>query len=447
MKEKIKPRREVVLKNNTLINMLINSNFLNIDMINEKEQKIIFKDLSFSQAHRSRNSNILSKQLQVVCANEIIKENFEELFNIDLIAQILETYLYGFNVFEVNYKLKHGFYFPILKQRDFRNFGFNEENELIYNGNGLNEKVQDLKAIYALFGSNFLFLNGDALINKLYFPIKLKNASLKFWMEFLEKFGSPWAVAKTDADPDDLANEVYQMLNGDSAVIDKEEELELIQPNNNANYQELINYLDNQIRSVILGGNLSSQVNQGSKAAAQIHNDIRKDFSTSDANIVLYVLNRAIKFFKKINNFNEELYVQFFNEFDPKEALCKRDKMLFDMGFVFDEQYLKNTYNIQGHLKKQENIKEIFENKVSLKEDFEEDFIDKALKQKEYLKLDEDMANLFKEKFEKIISECKDYDEVLKILQKDFSALKQTDFEKYLYMALVNSNILGYLED
>ncbi|EFC33063.1 hypothetical protein C414_000080028 [Campylobacter jejuni subsp. jejuni 414] len=449
----------MILKNNSLINTLINSSYLNVLKISENDQRMIFKDLSFTQAHQSRRSVILAKELQIVCENEKIKESFEYLFYPDLIGQILETYLYGLNVFEVNYKLKDGFYYPILKQRDFRNFGFNKEDELIYNGNGCEEIIEDKKAIYGLFGSNFLFKNGDALLTKLYFPIKLKNASLKFWMEFLEKFGSPWAVAKTDSDPDALASEIHQMLNGDSAVIDKEEELDLIQPKTKANYNEIIDYLDNQIRSVVLGANLTSQVSSGSLAAAQSHNQIRKDLAQQDGQIVLFILNRAIKFFKEINNFKDELFVQFFSEAEPKSELCERDLKLFNMGFYFDEEYIKSTYNVEGKLIKEpltqesktlkenkEYKKTLFENKVKL-ESFEEDFIDKALEQKEYLKVDESMSKFFKEQFESIVKDCKDFDEALNKLKENFSSLEQSEFEKHLFIALSNSSVLGYLED
>ncbi|EPE0914998.1 TPA: DUF935 family protein [Campylobacter jejuni] len=459
MKKEIKSKREVILKNNSLINTLINSSYLNVLKISENDQKMIFKDLSFTQAHQSRRSVILAKELQIVCENEKIKESFEYLFNPDLLSQILETYLYGLNVFEVNYKLKDGFYYPILKQRDFRNFGFNENDELVYNGNGFEEIVEDKKAIYGLFGSNFLFKNGDALLTKLYFPVKLKNASLKFWMEFLERFGSPWAVAKTDSDPDALASEIHQMLNGDSAVIDKEEELDLIQPKAKANYNEIIDYLDNQIRSVVLGANLSSQVSGGSLAAAESHNQIRKDLAAQDGQIVLFILNRAIKFFKEINHFKDELYVQFFSEAEPKSELCERDLKLFNMGFNFDEEYIKSTYNVEGKLIKEllnqeskvlkddkENKKALFENKAKL-ESFEEDFIDKALEQKEYLKVDESMSKFFQEQFESIVKDCKDFNEALNKLKENFSSLEQSEFEKHLFIALNNSSILGYLED
>lgn len=51
MKKEIKSKREVILKNNSLINTLINSSYLNVLKISENDQKMIFKDLSFTQAH------------------------------------------------------------------------------------------------------------------------------------------------------------------------------------------------------------------------------------------------------------------------------------------------------------------------------------------------------------------------------------------------------------
>ncbi|MCE7218555.1 DUF935 domain-containing protein, partial [Campylobacter coli] len=197
----------------------------------------------------------------------------------------------------------------------------------------------------------------------------------------------------------------------------------------------------------------------GSLAAAESHNQIRKDLAAQDGQIVLFILNRAIKFFKEINHFKDELYVQFFSEAEPKSELCERDLKLFNMGFCFDEEYIKSTYNVEGKLIKEllnqeskvlkddkENKKALFENKAKL-ESFEEDFIDKALEQKEYLKVDESMSKFFQEQFESIVKDCKDFNEALNKLKENFSSLKQSEFEKHLFIALNNSSVLGYLED
>ncbi|PZT47213.1 hypothetical protein B6S12_10275 [Helicobacter valdiviensis] len=448
-KKENKNKREILLKNNTLIDNLLSSSFLSFEHISQESQRMIFKDLSFSQSHQSRRSVILAKELQIICENEEIKTNFLELFNPDLIGQILETYLYGLNVFEVNYKLKSGFYYPILKQRDFRNFSFNEEGELCFKGFGTEEVVEERKAIYGLFGSNFLQRNGDALLLKLFFPIKLKNASLKFWMEFLERFGSPWAVAKTDSDPDALASEVYSMLQGDSAVIDKEEELELIQPSTKANYNEIIDYLDNQIRSVILGANLSSQVSGGSLAAAESHNEIRKNLAEQDAKIVLFVLNRALKFFKEINGFKDELKVQFFSESNPKLDLCERDYKLYSMGFVFEEEYLKSTYNIQGSLQKAQVIEPKNPNNHFLNSNKPQnkDAIDKALEEEEFIEFLKETESKLDKSLTDFINNSTSYEELFEILLEKQPNLNKEKFEKLLINALNNSSILGISND
>lgn len=57
------------------------------------------------------------------------------------------------------------------------------------------------------------------------------------------------------------------------------------------------------------------------------------------------------------------------------------------------------------------------------------------------------MSKFFKEQFESIVKDCKDFDEVLNKLKENFSSLKQSEFEKHLFIALNNSSVLGYLED
>lgn len=54
---------------------------------------------------------ILNKELVFDCKNESVAQGLKECFSIDLISQILSAYLYGFNVFEVNYRQKMAFIF------------------------------------------------------------------------------------------------------------------------------------------------------------------------------------------------------------------------------------------------------------------------------------------------------------------------------------------------
>ena len=186
-------------QNGTLIDLLINTG---VSSIGDDDMDMILADLTVTQCDVSRKSVTEKKEIQIVCDDEKIKDEFKKIFNPDVVSQILETYLYGLNVFEVNYKEKEGLVYPRLVQRDFRQFKFNDASEFVFNAGGSEQSIPPLKVIYVLNRANFRKVYGDGLLKKLYFPVKMKNASLKFWFRFLEKFGSPWAIAKTSYEPD-----------------------------------------------------------------------------------------------------------------------------------------------------------------------------------------------------------------------------------------------------
>ena len=334
----------LIPQNGTLIDLLINTG---VSSIGDDDMDMILADLTVTQCDVSRKSVTEKKEIQIVCDDEKIKDEFKKIFNPDVVSQILETYLYGLNVFEVNYKEKEGLVYPRLVQRDFRQFKFNDASEFVFNVGGSEQSIPPLKVIYALNRANFRKVYGDGLLKKLYFPVKMKNASLKFWFRFLEKFGSPWAIAKTSYEPDEMAAEVQAMLSGDSAVIDTDEEITLVQPTSNVDFTRLPAYLDNQISKAILGANLTSDVKEGSYAAAKTHNEIREDLAANDAKILIFVMNKAISFFKEINGYNGEIYAKLFDEDAPNTERAARDKTLYDMGFAPTKKYITSTYNIE----------------------------------------------------------------------------------------------------
>lgn len=314
--------------------------------LSDDDIAMIIKDLTFTQAQQSRQAATLARELVFECDDELISTRLKECFSLDIISQILSTYLYGFNVFEVNYKLIDGLYYPRLAQRDYRQFKLSN-GELIFKGNGYDEIVPEFKAIYALFLPNFLNPYGNALLPKLYFPIKIKNAGFKFWIQFLEKFGAPWAIGKTSDDPDALAEQINLMLNGDSAAIDTEENIELIQPKNDVGFEKIVEYCDTQINKVILGANLTSNVKSGSLAAAEVHNKIRDELAGIDASLLLDVVKRAVKFFKEINGIGAEIRVDLINRASINDKKTANAKIVSDMGYTLDSKFISKIFGVE----------------------------------------------------------------------------------------------------
>ena len=439
----VKRKSAVIAQNGTLIDLLINTG---VSSIGDDDMDMILADLTVTQCDVSRKSVTEKKEIQIVCDDEKIKDEFKKIFNPDVVSQILETYLYGLNVFEVNYKEKEGLVYPRLVQRDFRQFKFNDASEFVFNAGGSEQSIPPLKVIYALNRANFRKVYGDGLLKKLYFPVKMKNASLKFWFRFLEKFGSPWAIAKTSYEPDEMAAEVQAMLSGDSAVIDTDEEITLVQPTSNVDFTRLPAYLDNQISKAILGANLTSDVKEGSYAAAKTHNEIREDLAANDGKILVFVMNKAISFFKEINGYNGELYAKLFDEDAPNTERAARDKTLYDMGFTPTKKYITSAYNIElddneQAQEKDRNLKANKANLTALKGSLKAlDRFDKATDEMD-IEDGEIEAVL-----NKLIASSETYEEAFDKLYELYD-LPFEKLEPLMFKAVANAQMLGYLDE
>ena len=437
----VKRKSAVIAQNSTLIDLLINTG---VSSIGDDDMDMILADLTVTQCDVSRKSVTEKKEIQIVCDDEKIKDEFKKIFNPDVVSQILETYLYGLNVFEINYKEKEGLVYPRLVQRDFRQFKFNDAGEFTFNASGSERSIPPLKVIYALNRANFRKVYGDGLLKKLYFPVKMKNASLKFWFRFLEKFGSPWAIAKTSYEPDEMAAEVQAMLSGDSAVIDTDEEITLVQPTSNVDFTRLPAYLDNQISKAILGANLASDVKEGSYAAAKTHNEIREDLAANDAKILIFVMNKAISFFKEINGYNGELYAKLFDEDAPNTERAVRDKTLYDMGFAPTKKYITSTYNIEideNAGAQEKNLKANKANLAALKGSLKAlDRFDKATDEMDIEDGEIEAA------LNKLIASSETYEEAFDKLYELYD-LPFEKLEPLMFKAVANAQMLGYLDE
>lgn len=444
-------RRAVVASNNTLIDTLFDYDATPlVGKLSDADIDKILDDLTVSQADESRKSVTEKKEVIIITENEKYKDIFEKAFTPELISQILDTYMYGFNTFEVNWTLKDGLYVPSLLQRDFRCFQY-KDDELKFVLDGQLIDIQEYKIITATYRKRFNKPYGNGTISKLYFPVKLKNASLKFWVRFLEKYGSPWAVGKTDDDADGLAEEINAMLSGDTAVIEPDEEIDLIHPaGSKGDFDKLIDYCDTQINRVILGGNLTGDVKSGSHAAASVHNDIREDLANSDKKILEHVLNTAINYFKELNDIKDDLWVQIKDEDDPQTELATRDKTISEMGYRPKKEYIEKTYNIEVE-DANDNTNASFLNKAPFKQRLislkaedkdEEKARDQALEFERLVESFTKNVNMSKSNFMDILDSSKSFDDVLKELE----GLNTLDQET-IYQAILISELYGIIKD
>ena len=344
-KDKEKKDKQTLLLKNTLIEQILS---LESPMqLSTKDITKITQDLVVSQCLLSRKAPVIKKKAIINAKEEKHKEIMQKVCHDSILSQILDTHLYGLNPIEINWELENGIFIPKLINRDYRDFEYNSEGKLEFIGNGFKQEIPDKKLVYGIFNQSWRNLYGESSLKKLYFSIKIKNAGMEFWIRFLERFGDPWAIGKTDDDPQSLAYELYNMLNGSSAVISKDEEISLVQPSSNVSFKEIVEFCDSQIRSFLLGANLSGYVSGGSYAATNTHNAIREEIALSDERILLYLCNKTIAYFCELNGITDSISLILFDEGNPKNDLSLRDKTIFEMGYQPTKEYIEKTYNIE----------------------------------------------------------------------------------------------------
>jgi len=121
-----------------------------------------------------------------------------------------------------------------------------------------------------------------------------KNYVLKDWVTFAEVFGQPLRLGKyspgaTEADKQALLSAVANIGTDAAAIIPESMLIEFVETRGSAGaevYERFCEYLDKQVSKAVLGQTLTTETPRdggGSRAAAQVHDAVRRDIMESDA--------------------------------------------------------------------------------------------------------------------------------------------------------------------
>ncbi|PLY08393.1 MAG: hypothetical protein C0625_02055 [Arcobacter sp.] len=408
---------------------------------NEAIDKIL-RDGTVSASIGSRKAATLKKEILIDCKDSTIKSRLEDIFDYDTLDSILDIPYQGFGVFELNWEEDKNRLYPVLVERDYKNFIL-EKNVLKYFSDGMPEDIPMHKAIYSTYKSKANKPYGQAIYTTLFWLIEFKNASLEFWVELLERFGTPWVIAKTEGNKNELADEIYNMLGGDGAVVDTEDEIDLKTATDKGNFKEIVEYIDDQIRMVLLGGNLTGQVKGGSQAAATVHNEIREDLARADENIVNKVIKEVLKSFKELNQISEDITGTLKDKDDPNKLLVDRDKVIHDMGYTPTKEYIEKTYNINVEDKKEElSLNHISQTNNSLITSNKNIFNDELDKNSDKIDITQ-IAITFQKQIVDVINNSDSYEEMLDKLFELYPNMNTSTLEDTLFQNIANAQLLA----
>ncbi|HUY28520.1 MAG TPA: DUF935 domain-containing protein [Candidatus Binataceae bacterium] len=131
-----------------------------------------------------------------------------------------------------------------------------------------------------------------------------KNYILKDWVTFTEVFGQPLRVGKyhpgaTETDKQTLLSAVANIGTDAAAIIPESMMIEFTEARQGGSselYRSFCEYLDMQVSKAVLGQTLTTEVTTagGSRAAAEVHDSVRRDILAADARRLGETLNRDL---------------------------------------------------------------------------------------------------------------------------------------------------------
>lgn len=282
----------------------------------------------------------------------------------EIVSGCWEACPYGYSVMEANYKQLDDGRITIqeIQVKPLEWFEPKNDGRLIYRNN---QSVTEID-VFEKFPLKFFLTRrkpsykqpyGEPLLSKLYWPWFFRTNTTKFWVKFLERFGSPLLVGKVGGqnrkqqDIEDMTNALL-MAHAQSVIsIGAEDSVDTIggtsASGGSSAFEAFDTVLTRRIQKVVLGQTLTSGTDgAGSRALGQVHENVRLDKRNSDLRMITPTIQQVVDAICLINGFEKHTII-LGGEQDLKTELVERDIKLTSLGVSFNDQYIADTYGIK----------------------------------------------------------------------------------------------------
>ncbi len=302
---------------------------------------------------------------------EFVQDVISDLPIYDLYVALQQAVGRGFSAVELKWEIVSGKLivtgFEYIPQQYFR---FENKKPLfLTEDNEQGEEIPPYKAIIHKYGG----LSGDPKAPKIFracaWLYLFKNYSLKDWVIFSEVYGMPLRLGKYPSGANEdtkraLKSALLSLASDGAGIIPQGADIELIFSSAKSGadvYENLAKFCEKGMSKVILGQTLSADVGEkGSYAAAQAHNEVRKDLLFSDARALAETLK--FQFIKPLIGFNFGWDVPLpriiprITEPEDLKTTAETYEILSRMGLKIPEDFVYGKFNIPKPEKETEVI-------------------------------------------------------------------------------------------
>lgn len=201
---------------------------------------------------------------------------------------------------------------------------------------------------------------GRGVASRCFWPIVFKRAGIEFWMNFMERFGTPWVKGgiEQNAQPADVTafkNDLIGLVQ-DAVVVLKGEgrTVELLETKNQANtadgFNNMLDFWDSQMSKTILGHTLSTDAgDKGSYAATRGALTVRDDIALADTKMLKGTFNDVINMICLRNGYIDvpRPKLRAYREAVAEVERANRDEALSRAGVRFSKKYFVRAYKLR----------------------------------------------------------------------------------------------------
>lgn len=191
--------------------------------------------------------------------------------------------------------------------------------------------------------------HGRAVLASLYWPWHFRQNGWRYWMQFVERFGSPIVTGRV-INPSAFVDAMAGLGINTAIGVGPSDDVSVVTQGLAGEFERLEIALNKRIQKVILGQTLTTDVSgSGSYAASKTHDLVRMDRRASDQRIVARTLQRIVNAFWMLNRYPGEapkIYMEDSKGLEQDRAA--RDAELVKAGILkLTDQYLLTHYDYE----------------------------------------------------------------------------------------------------
>lgn len=192
---------------------------------------------------------------------------------------------------------------------------------------------------------------GEALLSRLYWPWYFRHSSWDFWMQFLERFGTPLLIGK-GKNPAELARALSEAVQNAAIGVPNDAEVTIAQASGDGQaFAKVEEALSARIHRRILGQTLTSGTEGGSgnRALGEVHERVAQTKANADARLVRGSLQQVVDALTVLNfgAGTESPDVVMEDDTGLQADRAERDAKLYQAGIRFRPEYVARAYDLE----------------------------------------------------------------------------------------------------